>query len=35
MKPTQLEEVIHGFLNKKYDVLLSTKIIESGIDIQM
>ncbi|MFO7446395.1 MAG: transcription-repair coupling factor [Ignavibacteriaceae bacterium] len=33
MKPTQLEEVIHGFLNKKYDVLLSTKIIESGIDI--
>jgi transcription-repair coupling factor (superfamily II helicase) len=33
MKPSQLEEVIHGFLNKKYDVLLSTKIIESGIDI--
>jgi transcription-repair coupling factor (superfamily II helicase) len=33
MKPTQLEEIIHGFLNKKYDVLLSTKIIESGIDI--
>ncbi len=33
MKPAQLEDVIHGFLNKKYDVLLSTKIIESGIDI--
>lgn len=33
MKATQLENVIHGFLNKKFDVLLSTKIIESGIDI--
>ncbi len=33
MKPSQLEEVIHGFLNRKYDILLSTKIIESGIDI--
>ena len=33
MKPTQLENVIHGFLNRKFDVLLSTKIIESGIDI--
>jgi transcription-repair coupling factor (superfamily II helicase) len=33
MKPSQLETVIHGFLNKKFDVLLSTKIIESGIDI--
>ncbi len=33
MKPSQLEDVIHGFLNKKYDVLISTKIIESGIDI--
>jgi len=33
MRPTQLENVIHGFLNKKYDVLLSTKIIESGLDI--
>lgn len=30
---TRLEKVIHDFLNKKYDVLLSTKIIESGIDI--
>jgi len=33
MKPAQLENVIHGFLNKDYNVLLSTKIIESGIDI--
>ena len=33
MKATQLEEVIHGFLSRKYDVLLSTKIIESGLDI--
>ncbi len=33
MRPTQLENVIHGFLSKKFDVLLSTKIIESGIDI--
>lgn len=33
MKPTQLENVIYGFLNRKFDVLLSTKIIESGIDI--
>lgn len=33
MKPAKLEEVIHGFMNKKFDVLLSTKIIESGIDI--
>ena len=30
MKATQLEDVIHGFLSKKYDVLLSTKIIESS-----
>jgi len=33
MRPAQLEDVIHGFLNRKYDLLLSTKIIESGIDI--
>lgn len=33
MKPDDLEKVIHDFLNRKYDVLLSTKIIESGIDI--
>ena len=33
MKPSQLEKVIHGFLNRQFDILLSTKIIESGIDI--
>lgn len=33
LKASQLENVIHGFLNREYDVLLSTKIIESGIDI--
>jgi transcription-repair coupling factor (superfamily II helicase) len=33
MKPSQLETVIHGFLNRKFDILISTKIIESGIDI--
>ncbi|PIW70631.1 MAG: transcription-repair coupling factor [Ignavibacteriales bacterium CG12_big_fil_rev_8_21_14_0_65_30_8] len=33
MKPKQLEDVIHEFMSKKYDVLISTKIIESGIDI--
>jgi len=33
MKPAQLESVIYDFLNKKYDVLISTKIIESGLDI--
>ena len=33
MKPSQLESVIHGFLNRKFDVLISTKIIESGMDI--
>ncbi len=33
LTPAKLESVIHDFLNKKYDVLLSTKIIESGIDI--
>ncbi|MDZ7766154.1 MAG: transcription-repair coupling factor [Melioribacteraceae bacterium] len=33
MKATQLEKVIYDFLNKKYDMLISTKIIESGLDI--
>ena len=33
MRPSELEKVIHGFLNRKFDLLLSTKIIESGIDI--
>jgi transcription-repair coupling factor (superfamily II helicase) len=33
MKPSQLEKVIHDFLNRKFHVLISTKIIESGLDI--
>lgn len=33
MKPSELEKVVHGFLNREYDILISTKIIESGIDI--
>jgi len=33
MKPSQLEKVIYDFLNKKFDMLISTKIIESGLDI--
>ncbi len=33
MKPSQLEKVIYDFLNKKYHMLMATKIIESGLDI--
>lgn len=33
MKPSQLERVIYDFLNKKYHMLVATKIIESGLDI--
>lgn len=33
MKPAQLEKVIYTFMNKEADVLVSTKIIESGLDI--
>lgn len=33
MKPEQLEQVVMGFVNYDYDVLLSTTIIENGIDI--
>ncbi len=33
MRPSQLEKVIHDFLNKKHQMLVSTKIIESGLDI--
>lgn len=33
MPPEKLEEVILGFANYDYDVLISTTIIESGIDI--
>lgn len=33
MEGDKLEEVIMKFINREYDVLLSTNIIESGIDI--
>ncbi len=33
MKPDELEKVIFDFVNFDYDVLLSTTIIENGIDI--
>ncbi len=34
MTERQLEEEMIGFMNKEYDVLLCTTIIETGIDIQ-
>lgn len=33
MKPEDLENVLVGFMNHDYDVLLSTSIIENGIDV--
>lgn len=33
MSPRKLEKVINGFTNKEYDVLISTTIIETGMDI--
>jgi len=33
MKPEDLEKVVMGFMNYDYDVLLSTTIVENGIDI--
>ena len=33
MPPTQLEDVMNAFYDRKYDVLLSTTIVESGLDI--
>ena len=33
MQPALIEDVMEKFTQKKYDVMLSTKIIESGIDI--
>jgi transcription-repair coupling factor (superfamily II helicase) len=33
MEPSKLEEIITGFTNYEYDVLLATSIIENGIDI--
>ena len=33
MSPRKLEKIINGFTNKEYDVLISTTIIETGMDI--
>lgn len=33
MKPEELEKIIMDFMNYEYDVLLSTTIVENGIDI--
>ena len=33
MTPTELEDVMNAFYDGKYDVLLSTTIVESGLDI--
>ncbi|MEM6646934.1 MAG: transcription-repair coupling factor [Bacteroidota bacterium] len=33
MKPAELERIMMGFIDHKYDVLVSTNIIESGLDI--
>ncbi len=33
MSPVQLEKIMTDFANKKYDVLLATSIVESGLDI--
>ncbi len=33
MVPKKVEDVVHAFMQKKYDVLIATSIIENGIDI--
>ena len=33
LAPTELEDIMNGFYDRKYDVLLATTIIESGLDI--
>ena len=33
MNPEELEKILIGFMNYDYDVLLSTSIVEKGIDI--
>ncbi|MEP0547253.1 MAG: transcription-repair coupling factor [Rhodothermales bacterium] len=33
MKPTELENVMHDFIQHKFDVLVATSIVESGIDV--
>src|SRR5690625_7973812 len=33
MAPAQLEKIIHDFYHHKFDLLVSTNIVENGIDI--
>ncbi|PID88315.1 MAG: transcription-repair coupling factor [Bacteroidia bacterium] len=33
MKPSELENVMTGFINEEYDILIATAIVESGLDI--
>jgi transcription-repair coupling factor (superfamily II helicase) len=33
LPPTELEDIMSGFYDRKYDILLSTTIIESGLDV--
>lgn len=33
MPPEELESVMHGFIRHEFDVLVSTNIVESGIDV--
>ncbi len=33
LAPTELEDIMSGFYDRKFDVLLSTTIVESGLDI--
>ncbi|HQO10538.1 MAG TPA: transcription-repair coupling factor [Clostridiales bacterium] len=33
MKPSELEQVMHEFMYKKYSVLIATTLIENGVDI--
>ncbi len=33
MSPEELEKIIMGFINYEYDVLLSTTIVENGVNI--
>ncbi len=33
MSPTQIEDIMNAFYDGKYDVLISTTIVESGLDI--
>ena len=33
MKPEELENIVMGFMNHDFDVLLSTTIVENGIDV--